>query len=58
MCGPKFCSMRITQDIRDEYGSADPQAALAAGMREKSSEFIASGGKVYLPVPAVGGPAG
>jgi phosphomethylpyrimidine synthase len=50
--------MRISQDIRDEYGSADSQAALAemaSGMREKSQEFLASGGKVYLPelqVPA------
>ena len=26
MCGPKFCSMRISQDIRDEYGSAEAQA--------------------------------
>jgi phosphomethylpyrimidine synthase len=52
--------MRISQDIRDEYGSADSQAALAqmaAGMQAKSDEFLASGGKVYLPVPAVGGPA-
>lgn len=57
MCGPKFCSMLISQDIRDEYGSADPEAAMAAGMRDKSNGFIASGGKVYLPVPAVGGPA-
>ena len=60
MCGPKFCSMRISQDIRDEYGSADSQAALAqmaAGMRAKSNEFLASGGKVYLPQPSVGGPA-
>jgi phosphomethylpyrimidine synthase len=58
MCGPKFCSMRISQDIRDEYGSAEAQTALAemaAGMREKSDEFLAAGGKVYLPelqVPA------
>ena len=52
--------MRISQDIRDEYGSADSQAALAgmaAGMREKSREFLASGGKVYLPELSVGGPA-
>ncbi|WP_345470265.1 phosphomethylpyrimidine synthase ThiC [Glutamicibacter ectropisis] len=47
MCGPKFCSMRISQDIRDEYGSAEAQAALA-GMAQKSREFIESGGKVYL----------
>jgi phosphomethylpyrimidine synthase len=59
MCGPKFCSMRISQDIRNEYGSADSQAALAslaAGMRAKSSEFLASGGKVYLPEPSLEGP--
>jgi len=36
MCGPKFCSMRITQDV-------------AAAMREKSEEFVASGAEVYLP---------
>ncbi|WP_309245045.1 phosphomethylpyrimidine synthase ThiC [Glutamicibacter halophytocola] len=47
MCGPKFCSMRISQDIRDEYGSAEAQAALA-GMAQKSREFVESGGKVYL----------
>jgi hypothetical protein len=38
-------------------GSTDFQAALAvmaAGMREKSTEFLASGGKVYLPEPTVG----
>jgi phosphomethylpyrimidine synthase len=58
MCGPKFCSMRISQDIRDEFGSAEAQAALAgaaSGMQEKSREFLAAGGKVYLPelrVPA------
>ncbi|MGP9784349.1 phosphomethylpyrimidine synthase ThiC [Arthrobacter sp. MYb224] len=47
MCGPKFCSMRISQDIRDEYGSAEAQAALA-GMAEKSRQFLESGGKVYV----------
>jgi len=47
MCGPKFCSMRISQDIRDEFGSAQEQAALA-GMAAKSKEFINSGGTVYL----------
>ncbi|WP_210604353.1 phosphomethylpyrimidine synthase ThiC [Brevibacterium oceani] len=53
MCGPKFCSMRISQDIRDTYGSAEAQAALA-GMQQKSREFLASGGKVYLPEPTIG----
>jgi phosphomethylpyrimidine synthase len=41
MCGPKFCSMRISQDIRD--------AALAAGMEQKAREFRESGGDTYLP---------
>ncbi|OYL15727.1 phosphomethylpyrimidine synthase ThiC, partial [Streptococcus pneumoniae] len=45
MCGPKFCSMRITQDVREyaaEHGletEADIEAVLAAGMAEKSREF-------------------
>jgi phosphomethylpyrimidine synthase len=38
MCGPKFCSMRISQDLK-EYAQQ--------GMREKSLEFVASGGEVY-----------
>jgi phosphomethylpyrimidine synthase len=39
--------MRISQDIRDEYGSAEAQAALA-GMAQKSKQFLESGGKVYV----------
>ena len=49
MCGPHFCSMKITQDVRQyavAHGVAD-QEALAAGMAEKSAEFRARGGKVY-----------
>ena len=49
MCGPKFCSMKITQDVR-EYASAHaiaPEAALEVGMREKSAEFAADGGEIY-----------
>jgi phosphomethylpyrimidine synthase len=41
MCGPKFCSMRITQDVRDyarEHGLQEKEA-LAEGMAEKSAEF-------------------
>lgn len=52
MCGPKFCSMRISQDIRDQFGGATQQEAIA-GMQEKSAQFRASGGKVYLEAPAV-----
>ena len=38
MCGPKFCSMRISQDLR-EYAEQ--------GMRSKSLEFVQTGGEVY-----------
>ena len=47
MCGPKFCSMKITQDVRDY---AARQAEIEAGMQEKSAEFREKGGEVYLPV--------
>ncbi|RLY94500.1 phosphomethylpyrimidine synthase ThiC [Kocuria tytonicola] len=57
MCGPKFCSMRISQDIRDTYGSAENQAAIA-GMQRKSQEFLAAGGQVYLPRPTLRKPDG
>jgi len=49
MCGPHFCSMKITQDVRD-YAAAqgiDQAAALAAGMADKSAEFRAQGAQVY-----------
>ena len=51
MCGPSFCSMKITQDVRDyaaEHG-LDDQAALEAGMAEKSAEFLQQGAEVYRP---------
>ncbi|MGH8930720.1 MAG: phosphomethylpyrimidine synthase ThiC [Egibacteraceae bacterium] len=50
MCGPKFCSMRITQDVRD-YAAAhglDDTAALAAGMRSKAVEFQKAGSQLYV----------
>ncbi|WP_313173527.1 phosphomethylpyrimidine synthase ThiC [Stenotrophomonas sp.] len=49
MCGPHFCSMKITQDVR-EYAAeqgVDEAQALAAGMAEKSAQFLAEGGQVY-----------
>ena len=52
MCGPKFCSMRITQDLRryaDERGISLEQAA-QTGMAEKAEEFVDAGGRVYLPL--------
>ncbi|AZA08217.1 MULTISPECIES: phosphomethylpyrimidine synthase ThiC [Corynebacterium] len=52
MCGPKFCSMRISQDVRD-YAAAhglETVEAIEAGMKEKSQEFVAEGSKVYVPL--------
>jgi len=52
MCGPKFCSMKITQDVRryaEERGLSTVEA-IEAGMAEKSDEFSGRGNKVYLPV--------
>jgi phosphomethylpyrimidine synthase len=52
MCGPKFCSMRISQDVRD-YAAARglaEEAAIESGMEEKSAEFLSAGAHVYLPV--------
>ncbi len=49
MCGPKFCSMKITQDLRryaEEHG-LDEVAAREIGLKEKSAEFVAAGAHVY-----------
>ncbi len=47
MCGPKFCSMKITQDLRAE-------ALRMAGLEAKSTEFRERGGALYVPEPAAG----
>ncbi|WP_294635615.1 phosphomethylpyrimidine synthase ThiC [uncultured Aquabacterium sp.] len=52
MCGPKFCSMKITQEVRDfaaaqGVGESD---ALAQGMAAKSEEFKQVGGELYIPI--------
>lgn len=50
MCGPHFCSMKITQDVR-EYAAKNQladDAALTHGMQEKSEEFRKAGGDLYL----------
>ncbi|WP_278313816.1 phosphomethylpyrimidine synthase ThiC [Lolliginicoccus levis] len=56
MCGPKFCSMRISADVR-EYAEQngmntqeDIDRVLAQGMAEKSAEFADHGNQVYLPL--------
>jgi phosphomethylpyrimidine synthase len=51
MCGPNFCSMKITQDVRDyaaTHGVSDDQA-LTQGMRDKAEEFRRAGGDIYQP---------
>ena len=52
MCGPHFCSMKITQDVRDyarEHGVADEADALAQGMADKAKEFREAGSEIYRP---------
>ena len=53
MCGPKFCSMKITQEVR-EYAAARAgiasEADIEAGMTAKSAEFRAAGSEIYIPV--------
>ena len=49
MCGPHFCSMKITQDVRDfaaRQGVSD-DVALAKGMEAKAVEFVRQGGEIY-----------
>jgi phosphomethylpyrimidine synthase len=49
MCGPHFCSMKITQDVRDyaaKQGIAEDEA-LARGMEAKAVEFVSKGGEIY-----------
>ncbi len=49
MCGPKFCSMKITQDIRKEVAAmGDNEREALAGMAAKSEEFLAGSGKLYV----------
>ncbi len=49
MCGPKFCSMRISQDVRAyaEAHGVGVEEAVELGMKEKSAEFVAGGGEIY-----------
>jgi phosphomethylpyrimidine synthase len=65
MCGPKFCSMKITQDVRDYAASlgGNEKAALGldtasveAGMKQMSDKFNAMGQQVYLDADKVKAP--
>lgn len=55
MCGPKFCSMKITDDVRAYaaergYAEGDTQKVLEEGMKEMSKKFAEVGSEVYLPL--------
>ncbi|NCA68748.1 MAG: phosphomethylpyrimidine synthase ThiC [Sphingobacteriia bacterium] len=53
MCGPHFCSMKITQDVRDGARAKtrdDAQIAIEQGLREKADEFRKEGAEIYHPV--------
>ena len=55
MCGPKFCSMKISQDVRDfARGQNDSlsTAEIRAAMAKKSEEFRAKGSEIYVTKPA------
>ncbi|EKO3501639.1 phosphomethylpyrimidine synthase ThiC [Vibrio fluvialis] len=63
MCGPKFCSMKISQEVRRTYANTDMATGEQAiqvkmlddpleGMRQKSQEFLASGSELYHPAVA------
>ena len=50
MCGPHFCSMKITQEVR-EYAAKKEMSekkALERGMEEKAKEFVEGGGEIYM----------
>jgi phosphomethylpyrimidine synthase len=57
MCGPHFCSMKITQDVRDYADSLGvaPERALAQGLEEKAAEFKDGGQKLYVAADGGGG---
>ena len=52
MCGPKFCSMKISQDIRDAARAQNqgPDAEVAAGLDEMARKFREAGGEILVPV--------
>ena len=57
MCGPHFCSMKITQEVRGFAANegVEEEKALAVGMAEKSREFLRTGAEIYQGRPDNGG---
>jgi len=53
MCGPHFCAMKITQDVRnyaESHRIEDVEIAVDEGMKEKSAEFLKEGGQIYREI--------
>jgi phosphomethylpyrimidine synthase len=52
MCGPKFCSMKISQEVRDyaKTKGVSEEQALSDGMESMSQEFKRAGGEIYIPI--------
>ncbi|MNZ66848.1 Phosphomethylpyrimidine synthase [compost metagenome] len=53
MCGPKFCSMKITQEVRDyakENGLTDEQKAIETGFQQQAARFKDEGSVIYKQV--------
>ncbi len=50
MCGPKFCSMRISHDLKATAEADALGEVIEAGMKHKAAEFVASGARVYQPL--------
>ncbi|WP_447555579.1 phosphomethylpyrimidine synthase ThiC [Vreelandella sp. EE22] len=50
MCGPKFCSMKISQEVRDTYRDAAPGSDAARGMQEQAEKFRQEGSELYQKV--------
>ncbi|MCP1313545.1 MULTISPECIES: phosphomethylpyrimidine synthase ThiC [unclassified Halomonas] len=50
MCGPKFCSMKISQEVRDTYRDAAPQSEAERGMQEQAEKFRQEGSALYQKV--------
>jgi phosphomethylpyrimidine synthase len=56
MCGPKFCSMKITQEVREfaKTQGVSEQQALEKGMADMSAQFKDAGGQIYIPIKPEG----
>ncbi len=47
MCGPKFCSMKLTEEVRQMAAAGDPAAEVEAGLAAKAAEFREGGQRIY-----------